>query len=335
MPLSADYRAFKPEQESVFDSPMTQAINTFLRWTGLASPQDQVLALMAPMETVDPVGGLVGAIQRVAKKIPNPIKAYHGSPHDFDAFSMEKIGTGEGAQAYGHGLYFAENPAVAQSYRRVGEPPYRSPTVARVAQQAMEWVGGDVAKAKAALQQQYEREQVPFVKQSIADALNNFEQLVGTPPGRMYEVNIHATPDQLLDWDKPLSQQSEQVRQALERLPRAGREAIEASHAPSYLTGRSPQPWTGNTAYRALEDAVYPAANEAGQRTAPYMLREAGIPGIQYLDGGSRTAGEGTRNYVIWDDSVIEILKKYGIALPVIDAMRREAMANGGKVEIQ
>ena len=28
------------------------------------------------------------------------IKAYHGSPHDFDEFSTESIGTGEGAQAY-------------------------------------------------------------------------------------------------------------------------------------------------------------------------------------------------------------------------------------------
>ena len=37
------------------------------------------------------------------------IKAYHGSPYDFERFDMSKIGTGEGAQAYGHGLYFAEN----------------------------------------------------------------------------------------------------------------------------------------------------------------------------------------------------------------------------------
>jgi hypothetical protein len=29
--------------------------------------------------------------------------AYHGTPHEFDQFDMSKIGTGEGAQAYGHG----------------------------------------------------------------------------------------------------------------------------------------------------------------------------------------------------------------------------------------
>lgn len=45
------------------------------------------------------------------------ILAYHGSPHDFDKFSTSAIGTGEGAQVYGRGLYFAQKKGVAQSYR--------------------------------------------------------------------------------------------------------------------------------------------------------------------------------------------------------------------------
>src|SRR4029079_2118814 len=45
------------------------------------------------------------------------IRAYHGSPHDFDKFDLSKIGTGEGAQAYGHGLYFAENEGAATGCR--------------------------------------------------------------------------------------------------------------------------------------------------------------------------------------------------------------------------
>ena len=44
------------------------------------------------------------------------ITAFHGSPHKFSKFDMSKIGTGEGAQAYGHGLYFAENQKVANEY---------------------------------------------------------------------------------------------------------------------------------------------------------------------------------------------------------------------------
>ena len=45
------------------------------------------------------------------------ITAYHGSPHEFDQFDTSKIGTGEGAQSYGHGLYFAESEPVAKKYR--------------------------------------------------------------------------------------------------------------------------------------------------------------------------------------------------------------------------
>ena len=52
--------------------------------------------------------------------------AWHGSPHDHDKFSMDKIGTGEGAQAYGYGLYFAGNRAVAEYYKKAlaGKPAY-------------------------------------------------------------------------------------------------------------------------------------------------------------------------------------------------------------------
>lgn len=44
--------------------------------------------------------------------------AYHGTPHKFDEFSTEHIGTGEGAQAHGWGLYFAENKDVSENYRK-------------------------------------------------------------------------------------------------------------------------------------------------------------------------------------------------------------------------
>lgn len=43
--------------------------------------------------------------------------AWHGSPHQFDTFSTEHIGSGEGAQMHGWGLYFAEDQAVADRYR--------------------------------------------------------------------------------------------------------------------------------------------------------------------------------------------------------------------------
>ena len=44
-------------------------------------------------------------------------KAWHGTPHDYDVPSLDAIGTGEGAQAHGWGLYYAKNREVAEHYR--------------------------------------------------------------------------------------------------------------------------------------------------------------------------------------------------------------------------
>jgi hypothetical protein len=59
------------------------------------------------------------------------LKAYHGTPHRFEptetirsgAFDLSKIGSGEGAQVYGHGAYLAENESIARHYRDALSPP--------------------------------------------------------------------------------------------------------------------------------------------------------------------------------------------------------------------
>jgi hypothetical protein len=53
----------------------------------------------------------------------NAIRAYHGSPHDFDMFDSKHIGSGEGNAAQGHGLYFAGREKTAQYYRDFLSPP--------------------------------------------------------------------------------------------------------------------------------------------------------------------------------------------------------------------
>ncbi len=64
-------------------------------------------------------GLLKGGENLAAPRTLNPqtgAVVYHGSPHKFDKFDSSKIGTGEGAQAYGHGLYLADSPEVATGY---------------------------------------------------------------------------------------------------------------------------------------------------------------------------------------------------------------------------
>ena len=49
----------------------------------------------------------------------------------------------------------------------------------------------------------------------------------------------------------------------------------------------------------------------AGIRGAKYAseaMREAGIPGIRYLDQGSRTGGAGTSNFVVFDPKHMNII---------------------------
>jgi hypothetical protein len=43
-------------------------------------------------------------------------------------------------------------------------------------------------------------------------------------------------------------------------------------------------------------------------------LNEVGIPGIRYLDQGSRGAGEGSHNYVVFDANTMNIIRRYGLA---------------------
>nr|DAI55056.1 MAG TPA: crystallin beta/gamma motif-containing protein [Caudoviricetes sp.] len=44
--------------------------------------------------------------------------AWHGSPYDFDEFDLGAIGSGEGNQVHGWGLYFAKDKKVSDLYRR-------------------------------------------------------------------------------------------------------------------------------------------------------------------------------------------------------------------------
>lgn len=96
----------------------------------LADRMDKLLVNRAGEQAV--ADALVGDIVRAARDFARNGKpersqlymggtrfmtAYHGSPHDFDEFSLNNIGTGEGAQAYGYGLYFAGKRAVAEHYR--------------------------------------------------------------------------------------------------------------------------------------------------------------------------------------------------------------------------
>jgi hypothetical protein len=59
--------------------------------------------------------------------------------------------------------------------------------------------------------------------------------------------------------------------------------------------------------------------------TASADLQQAGIPGIRYLDGSSRSEGIGTYNYVIFDENLIKITEENGNRIPASEALAAPA----------
>jgi hypothetical protein len=245
------------------------------------------------------------------KAVKKGIKGFHGSPHDFDRFDSSKIGTGEGAQAYGHGLYIAESEGVAKSYRDAlagGNTKWMEGDrvlsgAEQNAAELLDRLGGDVHKAKMEIK--YSLRPMRMADQKYLDeteaALDRLDPAairVEQDPGKMYEVNINADPDDFLDWDKPLSEQSEKVRSGV----RAG---MDERYGQGFFDEYAQQ----GTDFRDVRSNF----DDLGDADVSNMLREKGIPGIKYLDGGSRKAGDGSRNYVVFDDRLIDIVRKYGI----------------------
>lgn len=229
---------------------------------------------------------------------------------------MDKIGTGEGAQAYGYGLYGAEAEGVARGYRDAltrslidGREPDLSN--ARDAASYAVRLAGDRARAEAQLIRAGNEEAARYLREG--GDLGKIEN----SPGSMYELDINANPEDFLNWDVSFSEQSQSVRDALTaNLPEYKVKNI--SGTPHAFTGDrmielTDPNLTGRDAYILARMGQAGTTTSEQAAAASNALREAGIPGIRYLDSGSRGAG-GTRNYVIFDENLINIVRKYGIA---------------------
>ena len=239
--------------------------------------------------------------------------AWHGSPHKFDKFDLAKIGTGEGAQAYGHGAYLAEAKDVANEYAtklsNVDSSGYANAQLN--AQTLIQRFNGDKEWAKEIVKDQLanvEKADPNFKR--LTDTLSVLEgkapQQLGST-GQLYKTDI---PDEavarFLDWDKPLSQQAPEVQAALKNHPAYGAISNWLNNASKNLPAS--QEATGSLLHETLSSKL------GGQTGVSSVLNEAGIPGIRYLDGGSRAAGQGSSNFVIFDPNMIRILERNGQA---------------------
>lgn len=274
----------------------------------------------------------VKALEHAAAPASRGIEAWHGSPvRGIDRFSLDKIGTGEGNQSFGHGLYFAENPTVAKEYQQAlaqtrlvkegaeFKVPMRDPyDRATPESMALAWVD-DAVDNKAEFPYhraiQNIRNSLGFdeaEKTSLENVIRGWEAngVVPERKGGLYKVQLDAHPDDLLDYDAPLRSQP----------------AIEAKVRPLVepyiMAGGFNGGWDGFATKRKGKDVldeikgseIVKTKKAVDPSVVSQKLKEAGIPGLKYLDGGSRASGEGTRNYVMWDEERIKILQALGLA---------------------
>lgn len=295
------------------------------------------LQLSSFVPVVGDAAGLAGDIRMMAtqpetRTFPNALMTlagalpfipamtvFHGSPHKFDAFDMKKIGTGEGAQAYGHGLYFAESPDVARQYRadrgyvgRFMKDGLQSEwTPERIAQHALDQHGDNAAdmlrKTIKATSSSKNPAQIASNKE-LQKAVDMLESGTLNRGGAFYEVDL---PDEaiekMLDWDAPLSEQPENVKRVLSGLTAEDVFPNMAGDKTPMFDQHTPM----NKVYRDIAYGLGAMSDPMqGQRMASDFLSAKGIPGIKYYDGMSRQGGKGTRNFVVFDDKLPKILKR-------------------------
>jgi hypothetical protein len=135
--------------------------------------------------------------------------------------------------------------------------------------------------------------------------------------GSMYQVEIDASPDEFLDWDLPLSEQSIFPKEATSvkaaRYKEEGLSPTPADMMQARFEANAGQ--SGEGFYNGL------LRGNKTQAEATSALQNAGIKGIRYKDGFSRGPDGGTSNYVVFDENLISIARKYGIAIPAAAAM--------------
>ena len=174
--------------------------------------------------------------------------AWHGSPHDFDGFDLGAIGTGEGGQAHGWGLYFAQERSTSEGYRKrlatksvtihLGEKSY----VREVnSYNFKEIAGGKFVEASSPLE--FALSALALEEGNVPAAIKRFEPAIKNDNGNgrkiaeeavrilrenkssceraltgsLFEVGI-PNDDVLLDEQKPFDEQPKFVQEKLEEL---------------------------------------------------------------------------------------------------------------------
>ena len=297
------------------------------------------------------IGSLANLKEKEDLGALSKIKAYHGSPHEFDVFDSSKIGTGVHAQNFGHGLYFGGEPAIGENYKAMAK--LRSsplpPEEGSIAYD-MEMEHGYGKYLPENVDELIKNEIEPYAIETFTDpsGIQTFYEfkdgsgyefdsklMTLTPSGErkgyLYEVELDVKPEELLDHDVPIGEQPDSLKDKIKNLTKeliptkADAEEI-SNYLRAYPTNSvlfKPDVEGGTfvdqlewlLSYRAEKDRdalkePYELIRKRVPREASKLLSKHGIKGLKYKAYLNKPAKP---NYVIYDDSLVNILKTLGV----------------------
>lgn len=253
--------------------------------------------------------------------------AWHGTPHDFEKFDLGAIGTGEGAQAHGWGLYFAANRKISEDYKAKLSNKvviYKGEEIPLTSISADDYkkLGLNEAEDKALLaimisnnlkealedltndlklaERNHDIKEIDTIKQAIKIVKNDVE----IKGGKLFEVEIPDN-DVLLDEQKPFSEQPEKVQRALRKLISESKTAQKHTAFAEQIYKANGKKIYGIVVGLAEGDAPRNANFNNTQRLGSELLNKYGIKGITY------EGGRDGRCFVVFDDKAISVIERY------------------------
>lgn len=276
-----------------------------------------------------------------------PFRGFHSSPHQFDRFDSAYIGTGEGAQVRGQGLYVAENPETAAAYRESLARPTLQIGGMDDARLLAGMEGDELWLARGLydniLRNGFTEPGLARLQTAYDDAgalegplLRQWREMgIQRNPGtNTYEIDLHLDPRRVGHQERLLDEQPLPVQEAVRGLGDAwgwnvaphGRLQSELDMMLSRrqqdlfddnaIAGLPPyDPVFDRMTGGAHTAALMRAARIQAAREQAQQLQQRGMQAHIYDDAGSRGTGGGTHNMVVLpgEESRMEILQRWGL----------------------
>lgn len=247
-------------------------------------------------------------------------RAYAGSRVDYDRPSLEAIGSGEGNQAHGWGLYYALDKDVAERYRETLAQPdisYEYNGNVKLSDSEIRIIGQyGLTKAIELAERQLDFKQNMRYKQSDIEEQkeiikrlktvneSDIKKIIKENKGQVHEVEIPENP-YLLDEQLPFAEQSEFVKEKLQELlhDNVFSEYVEEGQKLDDFVETEITDWelgfTGGNIYDRLSNLL------GSDQSASSFLERYGIKGITY-----NGKGDG-RCFVIFNPDDVEVIQKF------------------------